>query len=92
VATRRSRLDVRPLTRVVRLLRNESLNMLTVKYANAFRDVPYLSHVKINAVTPRYVATDLNVFRGVRSADEGARASVYWATVGDDCATGGFRV
>ena len=67
-----------------------ALNMLTVKYANAFRDDPYLSHVKINSVTPGYVATDLNAFRGVRSADEGARASVHWATVGDDCATGGF--
>jgi hypothetical protein len=53
-------------------------------------DDPELSHVKINAVTPGYVATDLNDFRGVRSTDEGARASVYWATVGDDGATGGF--
>jgi NAD(P)-dependent dehydrogenase (short-subunit alcohol dehydrogenase family) len=67
-----------------------AVNMLTVKYANAFLDDPELSHVKINAVTPGYVATDLNDFRGVRSTDEGARASVYWATVGDAGATGGF--
>ncbi|MGH3644923.1 MAG: hypothetical protein ACRDUX_38570 [Mycobacterium sp.] len=46
--------------------------------------------MKINAVTPGYVATDLNGFRGVRSTDEGARTAVYWATVGDAGATGGF--
>ncbi|MEV4824997.1 SDR family oxidoreductase [Micromonospora sp. NPDC049274] len=67
-----------------------AVNMLTVKYANAFLDDPELAHVKINAVTPGYVATDLNSFKGVKSTDEGARASVYWATVGDDGATGGF--
>ncbi|GAA3078546.1 SDR family NAD(P)-dependent oxidoreductase [Pseudonocardia yunnanensis] len=67
-----------------------AVNMLTVKYANAFLDDPELAHVKINAVTPGYVATDLNGFRGVRSTDEGARSSVYWATVGDDGETGGF--
>jgi NAD(P)-dependent dehydrogenase (short-subunit alcohol dehydrogenase family) len=67
-----------------------AVNMMTVKYANAFLDDPELAHVKINAVTPGYVATDLNGFRGERSTDEGARASVYWATVGDDGETGGF--
>ena len=67
-----------------------ALNMLTVKYANTFLDDPVLSHIKINAVTPGYVSTDLNNFRGVRSTDEGARASVYWATVDDAGATGGF--
>ncbi|NLU71408.1 SDR family oxidoreductase [Streptomyces sp. HNM0575] len=67
-----------------------AVNMLTVKYANAFLDDPDLAHVKINAVTPGYVATDLNDFKGVRSTEEGARASVHWATVGDDGETGGF--
>ena len=67
-----------------------AVNMLTVKYANAFRDDEGLAHVKINAVTPGYVATDLNGFRGVRTPDEGARAAVHWATIGDDGATGGF--
>lgn len=67
-----------------------ALNMLTVKYANAFLDDPELAHVKINAVTPGYVATDLNGFKGVRSPDEGARAAVRWAMVGDDGETGGF--
>jgi len=67
-----------------------AVNMLTVKYANAFRDDPELVHVKINAVTPGYVATDLNGFRGVRSTEEGARASAYWATVDEGAPTGGF--
>ncbi|MEO3772625.1 SDR family oxidoreductase [Micromonospora sp. B9E7] len=67
-----------------------AVNMLTVKYANAFLDDPELAHVKINAVTPGYVATDLNNFKGVKSTDEGARASVHWATVDDDGETGGF--
>ncbi|GAA3097487.1 SDR family NAD(P)-dependent oxidoreductase [Streptosporangium carneum] len=67
-----------------------AVNMLTVKYANAFLDDPELAHVKINAVTPGYVATDLNDFKGVRSTDEGARAAVHWAMVGDDGETGGF--
>jgi NAD(P)-dependent dehydrogenase (short-subunit alcohol dehydrogenase family) len=67
-----------------------ALNMLTVKYANAFLDDPELEHIKINAVTPGYVATDLNGFSGVRSTEEGARAAVHWATVGADAETGGF--
>lgn len=67
-----------------------AVNMLTVKYANAFLDDPELAHIKINAVTPGYVATDLNNFNGVRTTAEGARASVHWATVGDDAETGGF--
>ena len=29
-----------------------AVNMLTVKYANAFRDNPDTAHFKINAVTP----------------------------------------
>ncbi|HEY3463598.1 MAG TPA: SDR family oxidoreductase [Amycolatopsis sp.] len=67
-----------------------AVNMLTVKYANAFLDDPELAHIKVNAVTPGYVATDLNDFQGVRTPAEGARASVHWATVGDDAPTGRF--
>jgi NAD(P)-dependent dehydrogenase (short-subunit alcohol dehydrogenase family) len=67
-----------------------AVNMLTLKYANAFRDDPWSRHIKVNAVTPGYVATDLNGFAGVRTTDEGARVSVHWATVGDDAPSGGF--
>ncbi|NBH07405.1 SDR family oxidoreductase [Amycolatopsis sp. SID8362] len=65
-----------------------AVNMLTVKYANAFLDDPELAHIQVNSVTPGYTATDLNGFSGVRTVDEGAGASVYWATEG--AGTGGF--
>ena len=64
--------------------------MLTVTYAHAFRADPELSHVKINAVTPGYTTTDLNGFRGTKTPEEGARAVVHWATVGERGASGGF--
>ncbi|MBA8924230.1 NAD(P)-dependent dehydrogenase (short-subunit alcohol dehydrogenase family) [Kutzneria viridogrisea] len=67
-----------------------AVNMLTVKYANAFLADPALRHIKVNAVTPGYVATDLNNFAGVRTTDVGARVSVHWATVDGDAPTGGF--
>ncbi|UOE44998.1 SDR family NAD(P)-dependent oxidoreductase [Agromyces larvae] len=67
-----------------------AVNMLTLKYAHAFSDDPALQHVKINAVTPGYTATDLNGFRGTKTAEEGATAAVHWATVAAEGATGGF--
>ncbi len=67
-----------------------AVNVLTVKYANAFRDNPNTAHIKINAVAPGYVATDLNAFKGERSTDEGAQAVVRWATIGNDAVSGGF--
>lgn len=67
-----------------------AVNMLTVKYAQALRDDPRLSHVLVNAVTPGYTATDLNGFRGAKTAEQGARAVVRWATVGPEATTGGF--
>ena len=51
-----------------------AVNMLTVKYAQAFLADRASSHVRINAVTPGYTATDLNGFRGAKSTAEGARA------------------
>lgn len=67
-----------------------AVNMLTVKYAQAFRDDPALRHVRINAVTPGYTATDLNGFRGVKTAEQGAHAVVHWATVGPEAPSGGY--
>lgn len=67
-----------------------AVNMLTVKYANAFLDHDDLKHIKINAVTPGYTATDLNGFKGVRSVDEGARVSVMYATLDASGPTGRF--
>jgi NAD(P)-dependent dehydrogenase (short-subunit alcohol dehydrogenase family) len=67
-----------------------AVTMLTLKYANAFRADPALANAKINAVTPGYVATDLNGFQGVRTTEQGARASVQFATLGPDGPSGGF--
>jgi NAD(P)-dependent dehydrogenase (short-subunit alcohol dehydrogenase family) len=67
-----------------------ALNMLTVQYANAFRRDPGLSHIRINAVTPGYVATDMTGHRGARTAEEGARVIVQFAALPDDGPTGGF--
>ncbi|GJF30418.1 short-chain dehydrogenase [Kitasatospora sp. NE20-6] len=67
-----------------------ALNMLTVQYARAFAEDPELAHLKINAASPGYTATDMNAFRGTRSVEEGARAVVELATLPDDGPTGGF--
>lgn len=67
-----------------------AVSMLTLKYANAFRADPALADAKVNAVTPGYVATDLNGFQGVRTTEQGARASVQFATLGVDGPSGGF--
>jgi len=67
-----------------------AVTMLTVKYANAFRDNPALSHIKINAVTPGYTATDLNNFAGTRTVEQGATIIVKMATIDADGPTGGF--
>ena len=67
-----------------------AVTMLTLKYANAFRADPALADAKVNAVTPGYVATDLNGFQGVRTTEQGARASVRYATLGPDGPSGGF--
>jgi NAD(P)-dependent dehydrogenase (short-subunit alcohol dehydrogenase family) len=67
-----------------------ALNMLTLQYAQAFARDPGLRHLKINAATPGYTATDMNGFRGTRSVAEGARSVVELATLPDDGPTGGF--
>jgi NAD(P)-dependent dehydrogenase (short-subunit alcohol dehydrogenase family) len=67
-----------------------ALNMVTVQLATAFRDDPSLSHVKVNSVTPGYVATDMNNHQGTRTVEEGARIIVDMALIGDDGPSGRF--
>jgi NAD(P)-dependent dehydrogenase (short-subunit alcohol dehydrogenase family) len=67
-----------------------ALNMLTVQYAKAFAADPALAHVRINAVTPGFVATELNGFRGTRTVEQGARVVVAAATLAADGPTGTF--
>jgi len=54
-----------------------ALNMITAMYAKELRDTP----IKVNAANPGYTKTDLNRNSGLRSATEGAEASVYLATL-----------
>ncbi len=67
-----------------------AVTMLTLHYANAFRRSPAHGHIRINAITPGYVATDLNNFAGTRSVTQGARIVVELATISDEGPSGGF--
>jgi NAD(P)-dependent dehydrogenase (short-subunit alcohol dehydrogenase family) len=61
-----------------------AVNMLTAMYAKELRDTP----IKVNAANPGFTATDFTDNRGVRTAAEGAEASVHLATLPDDGPTG----
>jgi NAD(P)-dependent dehydrogenase (short-subunit alcohol dehydrogenase family) len=67
-----------------------AVTMLTVQYANALRRLPAYAHVKINAVTPGYIATDLNGHTGPRSVEQGARIVIDLATIAHDGPSCGF--
>ena len=62
------------------------LNAVTVQYAKELHD----TNILINAACPGYCATDLNGFRGVRTAEQGAAIAIRLATLPDDGPTGGF--
>ncbi|HEX4032894.1 MAG TPA: SDR family NAD(P)-dependent oxidoreductase [Solirubrobacteraceae bacterium] len=66
-----------------------ALNMLTIGFAQAFASDPQLSHIKVNAATPGYTATNMTDHHG-RSPQEGAKIIVELAMLGDDGPTGGF--
>ena len=63
-----------------------AVNAITVEFATELRSTP----IKVNAVNPGYVATDLNQHRGDRSVQQGAIAPVRLATLPADGPTGGF--
>jgi NAD(P)-dependent dehydrogenase (short-subunit alcohol dehydrogenase family) len=67
-----------------------ALNMLTIQYHRAFRFDDALRHIKINAGTPGYTATDMNQGRGARTVEEGAGIIVELALLPDDGPSGGF--
>ena len=62
------------------------LNGVTVQYAKELSDTDIL----INLGCPGFTATDLNGFRGHRTATQGAAIAVQLATLPDDGPTGGF--
>ena len=61
-----------------------AVNMLTVKYAQAFPGI------RINAVEPGYTATDINGHQGTQTVQEGAEIIVRMAQVGADGPTAGY--
>jgi NAD(P)-dependent dehydrogenase (short-subunit alcohol dehydrogenase family) len=63
-----------------------ALNAVTVNFAKELAD----TKIKVNAVCPGFVATDLNAFAGTRTVEQGARAAVRMALVDDDGPTGTF--
>jgi NAD(P)-dependent dehydrogenase (short-subunit alcohol dehydrogenase family) len=65
-----------------------ALNAITIAYANELRH----NRVLVNAVSPGYVATDLNDFQGVLTPEQGARLPVLMATIEGDGPTATFRV
>lgn len=78
-----------PLSKFLVLGYNTSksaLNAVTIQFANELRDTP----IKVNAVCPGYVATDLNTRSGPRTPEQGARIAIEMATLGSDGPTGGY--
>lgn len=63
-----------------------ALNMMTLQFANELKG----SGIKVNAVTPGYVATDMNQHQGTRTVEQGAATPVRLALLADDGPTGGF--
>ncbi len=63
-----------------------ALNAATVQFANELKE----TSIKVNAVCPGYVATDLNHHSGSRTTEQGAKIAVKMATLGADGPTGGY--
>ena len=63
-----------------------TLNALTVFFAKELQN----THIKVNSVSPGYVATDLNGHSGFLTTEQGAKAPVAFATLPADGPTGGF--
>jgi len=63
-----------------------ALNALTVFFAKELRN----TSIKINSVSPGYVATDLNGHSGFLTTEQGAKAPVAFAILPADGPTGGF--
>jgi NAD(P)-dependent dehydrogenase (short-subunit alcohol dehydrogenase family) len=63
-----------------------SLNAITLAFALELEATP----IKVNAVCPGFIATDLNNFQGTRTVQEGAREPVRLALLDADGPTGTF--
>lgn len=63
-----------------------AVNAITIFFANELRN----TNIKVNAVSPGYVATDLNNHTGFLTPQQGAKVPVTFATLAADGPTGGF--
>jgi NAD(P)-dependent dehydrogenase (short-subunit alcohol dehydrogenase family) len=63
-----------------------AVNAITVFFANELRQ----TNIKVNAVSPGYVATDLNDHSGFLTPEQGVTLPVKFATLPADGPTGGF--
>ena len=63
-----------------------ALNAITLAFAIELED----TSIKVNAVCPGFVATNLNLFSGMGSVEEGACEPVRLALLGRDGPTGTF--
>jgi NAD(P)-dependent dehydrogenase (short-subunit alcohol dehydrogenase family) len=63
-----------------------ALNMLTVQLAFELRETA----IKVNSVSPGFIATDMNAHRGTQTVEEGAAGPVRLALLPPDGPTGGF--
>jgi len=63
-----------------------ALNAVTLTYANELRG----TNILVNAVSPGFVATDINGHNGVLDVEQGARIPVLLATLDDDGPTAAF--
>ena len=78
-----------PLSQFLALGYNSSktaLNAVTVQFANELQG----TKVKVNAVCPGYVATDLNGHSGPRTPEQGARIAIEMAIIPEDGPNGGY--
>ena len=62
-----------------------ALNAITIAFANELRDTP----IRVNAINPGFVATDINDNLGVLTPAQGVRRAIELATM-EDGPTGGF--
>lgn len=63
-----------------------ALNMLTVQLAYELRG----TQIKVNAVSPGFIATEMNGYQGTQTIEEGAAGPVRLALLPADGPTGGF--
>lgn len=63
-----------------------ALNMLTVQLAHELRETA----IKVNSVSPGFIATDMNQHQGTQTVEEGAAGPVRLALLPADGPTGGF--